>query len=691
MKTVSLKFAGCAALLALGLNAGAGVAKIGDQEYDTLAEAVAAADSGNLIQIVVAGTYTMPNLPKNVCISGAVEGVVLNCSAAGNISSIPYGATLKNMTMNFGTGKSYNGFQHAGPINIDRCTLNGQFFSYAEMNFTYCTFNAPGTTAGGGSVEYSMWTYAGNVTYDHCTFNSVGKAILCYNEQNNPQEYGPGPWVITVKNCDFHNPSGNMKKAAVFVKTEVPDGSGAFKREPPKPLYFDIRISSCTIDGTWPKTMSDRPADEQVEGYAIGGDGLWATEGRVFEDNTKITFNGLEVYPHEEKPEIKIEPVVADDKVGITQDIADEINNNTEVKEIVKSGVNDALANIDPEGEAVVKVNLEKVEKATDEAQTPTLTFEVAPYVGDTKVENVNEKLNGKKVTVVLPLTKDFTISAIVTHEGDPDRLLPVLGLPNSPYVRLETTHFSEFIATPNSQKVSSTEVDAKTVLGIKRVKEMPKSVDTAAAVPWLGAAGGDCKVSDLITTGLAMGDTIKVYDLATKGYFTWVVDKDGKTWVKVSGAPASQPEADQYTLARGRAFWYMKDGGNESVEYTQVGTYSTDQIQTATDKGSSFAAPVHNLLINPMWTAFSIQEKLTVAAGCLVDDVVVIVATGARYRFNGSVWGQDVDTQVKIGRVTVTQKVFKAIGEEGVGGGIVPAGTAFWYLSAGGQPTIKW
>lgn len=690
MKTISLKFAGCAALLALGLNAGAGVAKIGDQEYDTLGDAVTAADSGNLIQIVVAGTYTMPDLPKNICISGAVDGVVLNCTKGDSISSIPYGATLKNMTMNFGTGKSYNGFQHAGPINIDRCTLNGQFFSYAEMNFTYCTFNAPGTTAAGGSVEYSMWTYAGNVTYDHCTFNSVGKAILCYNEQNNPKDYGPGPWVITVKNCDFHNPSGNMKKAAVFVKTEVPDGSGAFKREPPKPLNFDIRISSCTIDGTWPKTMSDRPADEQVEGYAIGGDGLWATEGRVFEDNTKITFNGLEVYPHEEKPEIKIEEVTENESKGITQDVADQINNNTAAKEIVKSGVNDALANIDPEGEAVVKVELKKVEKA---AETPTLTFEVAPYVGNTMVEDVNQKLNGKKVTVVLPLTKDFTISAIVTHAGDPDRLLPVLGLPNSPYVRLETTHFSEFIATPNSQKVSSTEVDAKTVLGIKRVKEMAKSVDTAAAVPWLGAAGANCKVSELITTGLAAGDTIKVYDLATKGYFVWVVDKDGKTWVKVSGAPASQPEAHEYTLARGRAFWYMKDGENESAEYTQVGTYSTDQILTATDKGGA-AAPVHNLLINPKWAAFNVSQSLV--DGATDGDQIVIVDTKARYEFKlvegVGKWGtiQPTETKIVIGGVERTVRgpdQFVPVTEDLV----IPQGKAFWYISKGGEPTVKW
>lgn len=669
MKTVSLKFAGCAALLALGLNAGAAIST-----QEGFNAAVAAAKAGDVIELESnGGSYKIPGIPANITIQSAA-GVKFDCTGSGSIASIPNGATFKGGEFSFGN-VNYHGFQHAGTIVCEGCTLNGRLSSYGDMIFNSCTFNAPGSSESGiSSIDYSMWTYAHAVTYNNCVFNGKGKYVNVYSEKRSE---GDGPYVITVNGCTFKN-CGDAKKAPILVKEWV-DGNNMH--------FFKVILQGENkLEGNFHEGCYE---DEVKFAY---GDGLVAVEAEETPSGHVTVWDGTtQVYPEPEAKEIEIEPVTKDESKGITQDVADQINNNTEVKKIVQSGVNDALANIDPEGEAVVKVNLEKVEKAEDEAKTPTLTFKVAPYVGDTEVANVNEKLNGKKVTVVLPLTKDFTISAIVTHEGDPDRLLPVLGLPNSPYVRLETTHFSEFIATPNSQKVSSTEVDAKTVLGIKRVKEMPKSVDTAAAVPWLGAAGGDCKVSDLITTGLAMGDTIKVYDLATKGYFTWVVDKDGKTWVKVSGAPASQPEADQYTLARGRAFWYMKDGGNESVEYTQVGTYSTDQIQTATDKGSSFAAPVHNLLINPMWTAFSIQEKLTVAAGCLVDDVVVIVATGARYRFNGSVWGQDVDTQVKIGRVTVTQKVFKAIGEEGVGGGIVPAGTAFWYLSAGGQPTIKW
>ena len=240
----------------------------------------------------------------------------------------------------------------------------------------------------------------------------------------------------------------------------------------------------------------------------------------------------------------------------------------------------------------------------------------------------------------------------------------------------------------PSNQRVSSTEVDAKTVLGIKRVKAMAKSVDTAAAVPWIGAAGGDCKVSELITTGLAMGDTIKVYDLATKGYFTWVVDKDGKTWVKANGAPESQPVADQYTLARGRAFWYMKAGENESVEYTQIGTYDAGQIQTATDTGVA-SAPVHNLLINPKWADFNVSKGLIdeVEGG----DQIVIVDTAARYEFKGGEWGTIQPTTKKVTIGGVERTVRGADQFVPVTDLVIPAGKAFWYISKGGFPTVKW
>ena len=204
------------------------LAKIGDAKFSTISAAVAAATEGQTVEIYVADTYTLPNLPKNITIKGAVEGVIFNCEGSGNIASIPNGATFENVTMNFGTN-NYHGFQHAGTITMNGCTLNGKFFSYNDMDFVGCTFNAPAS-------DYSMWAYTGNLTYTDCTFNCPGgKCVNVYNES------GATLYTITAKNCTFHSETAN--KAAFNVKATC--GT--------KPLQFGVVVEDCTATGSWPE------------------------------------------------------------------------------------------------------------------------------------------------------------------------------------------------------------------------------------------------------------------------------------------------------------------------------------------------------------------------------------------------------------------------------------------------------
>ena len=202
------------------------LAKIGDAKFSTISAAVAAATEGQTVEIYVADTYTLPNLPKNITIKGMVEGVIFNCEGSGNIASIPNGATFENVTMNFGTN-NYHGFQHAGTITMNGCTLNGKLFSYNDMDFVGCTFNAPAS-------DYSMWAYAGNLTYTDCTFNCNGKCVLVYNES------GATLYTVTAKNCTFHSETAN--KAAFNVKATC--GT--------KPLQFGVVVEDCTATGSWP-------------------------------------------------------------------------------------------------------------------------------------------------------------------------------------------------------------------------------------------------------------------------------------------------------------------------------------------------------------------------------------------------------------------------------------------------------
>ena len=244
------------------------VAKIGETKYRTIDAAVAAATEGQTVEVIMAGEYTLPGLPKNITVEGAVDGVVFNHTTAGNVAAIPNGATFKNVEFNFGN-VNYHGFQHAGTINMEGCTLNGKLFSYGDMNFTDCSFNQ-------SNSDYHMWTYSGNVTYTDCTFtNSVtGKFLNVYNES------GATKYTVTVNNCKFVN-NASANKAALNVKAT--SGSNL--------LAYDVIINNCTTEGAFPEASSSDAlvvlnSLAQVDDRTASG-----------VDNITVTQDGVLIYP----------------------------------------------------------------------------------------------------------------------------------------------------------------------------------------------------------------------------------------------------------------------------------------------------------------------------------------------------------------------------------------------------------
>ncbi len=177
------------------------VAKINDTQYATLADAIGAANTGDTVEILVSGTYKLPNIPKNITIDATVDGVVFDCVGTGSICSISNGATFKNAAFEMGQA-SYHGFQHAGTLNFDGCAFTGMFFSYGDMNFTDCVFTQT-------EKQYVMWAYGGDLVYDGCTFDLMGKGVNVYNESGNVCN-------ITVKDCDFNSSVTN--KSAFNIK-----------------------------------------------------------------------------------------------------------------------------------------------------------------------------------------------------------------------------------------------------------------------------------------------------------------------------------------------------------------------------------------------------------------------------------------------------------------------------------------
>ena len=209
------------------------VAKVGDVEYETLAAAIAATTGGETVSINKAGTYTLPGISNNITVKGEVDGVVFNHTTKGSIASIPNGATFQNVKFTLGN-VDYHGFEHAGTINMENCTIDGKLFSYGDMIFTNCQFTQ-------SNKDYHMWCYSGNVTYTGCTFtnNATGKFLNVYNEGI------ATVYKVTVNGCKFVN-NAAAAKAALNVKATC--GS--------KILQYAVEVNNCTTEGAFPAASS---------------------------------------------------------------------------------------------------------------------------------------------------------------------------------------------------------------------------------------------------------------------------------------------------------------------------------------------------------------------------------------------------------------------------------------------------
>ena len=81
------------------------VAKIGEQGFDTLADAFAAAKTGDEVKILTAGTYSLSGISgKNITVTGKTEGVVFTNIGAFNMGGA--NVTFSNVSFNW-TNENY--------------------------------------------------------------------------------------------------------------------------------------------------------------------------------------------------------------------------------------------------------------------------------------------------------------------------------------------------------------------------------------------------------------------------------------------------------------------------------------------------------------------------------------------------------------------------------------------------------
>ena len=205
-----------------GNDAQEGVGTASDKAYKTVAAAVAAAKSGDTIQLGE-GNYTLYGVSsvghtkgKNLTFVGqgsdktgwnigaevpdpANFGTEYNGDYSFDVAKT---IALENMTLRSGDA-NYLVFIRSNNTIVENCVINGKTFywGYETAIFSNTIFNCP-------ALDYAIWTYSSPVmTFDNCTFNSSGKVINVYTDA------GAGKNDITVNfsGCTVNNSGLSLK------------------------------------------------------------------------------------------------------------------------------------------------------------------------------------------------------------------------------------------------------------------------------------------------------------------------------------------------------------------------------------------------------------------------------------------------------------------------------------------------
>ena len=200
---------------------------------------------------------------RNITIVGngsqTVDVISGSTSAEGGMLSYQRGSsfTFKNLKIKAGEG-SFDGIV-CDELVFENCTITGKLTFYGKASFKDCVFE--NTMAN----QYSIWTWGGtDVTFDKCTFNTNGKAILLYG-----QATAAKPTNLVVKNCILNDRNnGSAGKAAIEIGNDYN-------------ATYSLTIANCTVNGF-------------AEGKNTGSK-LWANKDSMDAEYLSVTIDGTKV------------------------------------------------------------------------------------------------------------------------------------------------------------------------------------------------------------------------------------------------------------------------------------------------------------------------------------------------------------------------------------------------------------
>ena len=162
--------------------------------------------------------------------------------------------TFENLTIQAGEG-SFDGIV-CDELTYKNCIIKGKLTLYGKATFINCVFD--NTMAN----QYSIWTWGGtDVTFENCTFNTNGKAILLYG-----QATASNPTNLVVNNCTFNDRNnGSAGKAAIEIGNDYN-------------ATYTLTVNNATVNG-----------------FAAGkntGSKLWANKNSMDATHLTVTING---------------------------------------------------------------------------------------------------------------------------------------------------------------------------------------------------------------------------------------------------------------------------------------------------------------------------------------------------------------------------------------------------------------
>ena len=165
--------------------------------------------------------------------------------------------TFENLTIENGTD-TYDGIV-CDELTYKNCTIKGVTTLYGKATFINCTFE--NTMAN----QYSIWTWGGtDVTFEGCTFNTNGKAILLYGQATEAK-----PTNLVVNNCIFNDRNnGTAGKAAIEIGNDYN-------------ATYTLTVNNATVNG-----------------FADGkntGSKLWANKNSMDAAHLTVTIDGNKV------------------------------------------------------------------------------------------------------------------------------------------------------------------------------------------------------------------------------------------------------------------------------------------------------------------------------------------------------------------------------------------------------------